>query len=139
MVDLEELLRRSDFITVHCPLTDETHHLLSYDQLALVKDVVLVNTARGPIVHEQALVEAVKAGRVWAAALDVQEEEPPPPGSELYKLDNIILTPHISAVSLEAQRDLYRIVVEICSDVVQGRIPEWVQNRDVLDHLRPAR
>ena len=138
MVELDELLKQSDFITIHCPLTDETRHLLGPDQFALMKDVVLANTARGPILNEQALAEAAKDGKVWAAGLDVQEVEPPPESSELWKLDNIILTPHISANSTEAQEDLYRIVVEICSDVVQGRVPQWVQNRDVLDHLKPV-
>ena len=137
MVDLEELLERSDFISVHSPLTEETHHLLSWDEFARCKPgLVLVNTARGPIVHEEPLVQALRDGRVWAAGLDVTEQEPLPPDSPLLGLDNVILTPHISANSPEAREDLYRLVCEISIDVVQGRIPQWVVNPEVLDSLR---
>ena len=137
MVDLDELLDRSDFISVHSPLTEETHHLLSWDEFARCKPgLVLVNTARGPIVHEEPLVQALRDGRVWAAGLDVTEQEPLPPDSPLLQLDNVILTPHISANSPEAREDLYRLVCEISTDVVQGRIPQWVVNPEVLDSLR---
>ena len=137
LVSLEELLRRSDFITVHCPLTDETHHLLSFEQFAMAKEgLILVNTARGPIVHEEALVKALEDGRVWAAGLDVTEEEPLPADSPLFRFDNVILTPHISANSPEAREDLYRLICEVSSEVVQGRIPPFVVNPEVLDHLR---
>jgi D-3-phosphoglycerate dehydrogenase / 2-oxoglutarate reductase len=139
LVSLEELLRRSDFITVHCPLTDETHHLLSFEQFAMAKEgLILVNTARGPIVHEEALIGALEVGRVWAVGLDVTEQEPLPADSPLYRFDNVILTPHISANSPEAREDLYRLICEVSSDVVQGRIPPFVVNPEVLDHLRPA-
>lgn len=137
MVSLEELLRRSDFISIHCPLTDETHHLLSFEQFAMAKEgLILVNTARGPIVQEEALVAALEEGRVWAAGLDVTEQEPLPADSPLYRFDNVILTPHIAANSPEAREDLYRLVCEVSSDVVQGRIPPFVVNPEVLDHLR---
>jgi len=139
LVSLYELLTHADFLTIHCPLTEETHHMLSWDEFATIKPgLILVNTARGPIVHEEPLVEALRDGRVWAAGLDVTEEEPLPPDSPLLELDNVILTPHIAANSPEAQEDLYRLICEISADVVQGRIPRFVVNPEVLDHLRPA-
>ncbi|MBC7235347.1 MAG: C-terminal binding protein [Chloroflexi bacterium] len=137
MVDLDELLARSDFISIHCLLSDETYHLLSWDEFAKMKEgVILVNTARGPIVDENALVAALQEGRVWAAGLDVTEQEPLPPDSPLLQMDNVILTPHVSANTPESQRDLYRLVCEISIDVIQGRIPQWVVNPEVLDHLK---
>jgi D-3-phosphoglycerate dehydrogenase len=137
LVDLDELLQRADFITIHAPLTDETYHLLSWDAFAKIKTgLVLANTARGPIVHEEALVAALEDGRVWAAGLDVTEQEPLDPASKLLQLDNVILTPHIAANSPEARRDLYRLICEVSADVVQGRIPQFVVNAQVLDHLR---
>jgi len=139
LVGLNELLERSEFISVHCPLTEETYHMLSWEQFAHVKPgLVLVNTARGPIVHEEALVKALQEGRVWAAGLDVTEREPLAPDSPLLRMDNVTLTPHISANSPEARHDLYRLICEISGDVVQGRIPRFVVNPEVLDHLRKA-
>ena len=133
LVELGELLQASDFVSIHCPLTEETRHILSWDAFARVKrGLVLVNTARGPIVHQEPLVEALKDGRVWAAGLDVTEEEPLPADSPLFQLDNVILTPHIAANSPEAREDLYRLVCEISVDVVEGRVPRFVVNPDVL-------
>ncbi len=135
--ELDELLQRSDFITIHCPLTEGTYHMLSWDQFARIKPgLVLVNTARGPIIHQEPLVEALQDGRVWSAGLDVTEQEPLPPDSPLLSLDNVILTPHISANTPKAREDLYRLICEVSIDVVQGRIPQFVVNPDVLDHLR---
>ncbi len=139
LVSLDELLQRSDFISVHCPLTEETHHLLSWKEFAAAKPgLVLVNTARGAIVHEDALVEALRGGRVWAAGLDVFEQEPLPPDSPLFALDNVILTPHISANSPEARRDLYRQVCEISVEIVQGRVPPFLVNPEVLGGMHPT-
>lgn len=137
MVGLDELLERSDFVSIHAPLTEDNYHLLSWEQFARAKPgLVVVNTARGPLIDEEALVKALEDGRVWAAGLDVTEQEPLPADSPLFSFDNVILTPHISANTPEARRDLYRVVCEICIDVVQGRIPEFVVNPEVLDHLR---
>jgi D-3-phosphoglycerate dehydrogenase len=137
LVSLEELLARADTLSIHCPLTEETFHLLSWREFAQIKPgLVLVNTARGPIVHEEPLVQALTDGRVWAAGLDVTEEEPLPADSPLLRLDNVILTPHVAANSPEARHDLYRLICEISSAVVQGQIPPFVVNPEVLDHLR---
>lgn len=137
MVSLEELLRRSEFVSIHCLLNEETHHLLSHAEFANVKPgLILVNTARGPIVHEEALIEALQDGRVWAAGLDVTEQEPLSPDSPLLHMDNVILTPHIAANSPEARVDLYRLLCVQSAEVVSGRIPPFVVNPEVLDHLR---
>jgi D-3-phosphoglycerate dehydrogenase len=138
--DLDTLLEEAHFITIHCPHTDETYHLLSEGEFARMREgVIIVNAARGPIIDEEALVDALREGRVWAAGLDVTEQEPLPPDSPLLEMDNVILTPHIAANSEAAREDLYRLVCEISADVVQGRTPEWVVNPDVLDHVRPPR
>jgi D-3-phosphoglycerate dehydrogenase len=138
LVSLEQLLRQSDFVSVHCPLTPETYHLLNDDTLALVKSgCILVNDARGAVIDEGALVRALHDGRLWAAGLDVSEQEPLPLDSPLRALDNVVLTPHVAAYSPESRIDLYAEICEVCTEVVQGRIPQTVVNREVLAHLPP--
>ncbi|NLG28684.1 MAG: C-terminal binding protein [Chloroflexi bacterium] len=133
LVSMDELLAESDFVSLHCPLDESTHHILGAEQFARIKPgAVLVNTARGPLVDEAALVEALRSGRILAAGLDVTEQEPLAPESPLLKLDNVILTPHISANSEEARADLYRLICELSIDVVQGRVPAFVVNPEVL-------
>lgn len=131
-VELDELLRGADFISIHCPLTDETHHLLSSREFGLMKEgVFLVNTSRGPIIDESALVEALRSGQVWGAGLDVFEREPLPLDSALRELDNVTLTPHVGANSEESLVDVYDIGSQIAIDVCRGRWPEWVLNPEV--------
>ena len=97
MTDLESLLSHSDFISVNCDLNPTSHHLINSDTLALMKpNAVLINTARGPIVEEAALIEALQVKRLAGAALDVFEVEPLPPESPLMKMDNVMLAPHNS-------------------------------------------
>lgn len=135
--DLDTLLARSDLLSIHCPLTDDTYHLLDARAFALMKDgVLLVNTSRGPIVEEAALVEALRAGKVWGAGLDVFEQEPLPPGSPLRALDNVILTPHVGANSEESRADLYRAGLQVAVDVQQGRWPQGVVNPEVKGRTR---
>lgn len=136
-VDLEELLRRADFISVHAPLTEKTRHLLGRREFALMKDgVFLVNTSRGPVVDEAALVEALRAGKVWGAGLDVMEQEPLLPDSPLRDLDTVTMTPHVAANSEESVEDLYRIGCRITVDLVQGIWPEEVVNPEVEGRTR---
>ncbi len=95
LVPFDELLARCYFISIHAPLTDETRHMFGRDAFAKVKPgLVLVNTARGPIVDQSALIEAVRDGRVWSAGLDVFEQEPLPLSSPLLAMDNVMLAPH---------------------------------------------
>ena len=97
MTNLEDLLSNSDFISVNCDLNPTSYHLINHDRLSLVKpNAMLINTARGPIVDEQALVEALQAKRLGGAALDVFEHEPLPAESPLMKMDNVMLAPHNS-------------------------------------------
>jgi phosphoglycerate dehydrogenase-like enzyme len=138
LVSLQELLRQSDFVSLHCPLTPETYHLLNDETLAWLKPgCILVNDARGAVIDEPALVRALQDGRLWSAGLDVSEQEPLPLDSPLRALDNVVLTPHVAAYSPESRIDLYEEICEVCTDVVQGRVPRTVVNGDVLDHLRP--
>lgn len=99
-VDLETLLRESDFISLHTVLSAETRHLINRDTLALMKpSAILVNTSRGPVVDGQALYEALKAKKIFAAALDVTDPEPLPMDSPLLELDNLVIAPHIASAS----------------------------------------
>ncbi|RPI48744.1 MAG: C-terminal binding protein, partial [Chloroflexi bacterium] len=136
-VELDELLARSDFMSIHCPLTDETHHLLGRREFDLMKgEVFLVNTSRGPIVDELALVEAFGTGRVWGAGLDVFETEPLPLTSQLRGFDNVVMTPHVGANSEESVGDLYRMGCEIALDIYHGRWPQGVVNPEVRPTAR---
>jgi D-3-phosphoglycerate dehydrogenase / 2-oxoglutarate reductase len=95
MTSLDDLLRRSDFVSLNCDLNPSSHHIMNARALALMKpSAVLINTARGPLVDEPALVEALESGRIGGAALDVYEFEPLPPASLLLKMDNVMLAPH---------------------------------------------
>ncbi|AIF68541.1 2-hydroxyacid dehydrogenase [Palaeococcus pacificus DY20341] len=116
-VELEELLKESDVVTLHVPLLDSTYHLINEERLKLMKPTaILINAARGPIIDTNALVKALKEGWIAGAGLDVFEEEPLPVGHELTKLDNVVLTPHIGASTVEAQM---RAGVEVAEKVVK--------------------
>ncbi len=115
LVELDELLKEADFISLHLPLTEETRHLISAREFELMKDgAVLINAARGGIVDEAALVEALKSGKLRCASLDVYEHEPLPEDSPLRELDNIVMTPHIGAQTVEGQR---RAGIEIATKI----------------------
>lgn len=121
VAELPEVLRGSDYITVHTPLTDETRHLISHKEFSIMKKGVrLVNCARGGIIDEAALMEAVKSGVVSGAALDVFEAEPLAADSPLLKLDNVIITPHLGASTQEAQVNVAIEVAEIIRDALLG-------------------
>jgi D-3-phosphoglycerate dehydrogenase len=137
LVSLEEVLSESDLISLHCPLTRETRNLIDEQALALMKPgACLVNTARGPIVSQEALYNALREGRLRAAALDVFESEPPPrPLPALFSLPNVIATPHCAAASPASRRDLWRIASESVAAVLEGRVPETIVNPDVVPRL----
>lgn len=122
VVELNDLFTRSDYITVHTPLTEETKHLISKEEFRLMKKGIrVINCARGGIIDELALVEAVKDGKVAGAALDVFEKEPLSADSELLKFDNIILTPHLGASTEEAQVNVAIEVAEIVRDALLNK------------------
>jgi len=134
VVELKELLQRSDYITVHTPLTEETKHMISGKEFALMKKGTrIINCARGGIIDEVALVEAIKQGRVSAAALDVFEQEPLPVDSELLKLDNVITTCHLGASTEEAQINVAVEVAECVRDYLLGRGVRNAANYPCLD------
>ena len=120
--ELKDVLEAADYITVHTPLTDETKHMISSEEFAIMKKGVrIINCARGGIIDEQALVAAIKEGKVAAAALDVFEQEPVSPDNELLKLDNVVTTPHLGASTEEAQVNVAIEVAEIVRDALLGR------------------
>ena len=118
---MEELLQRSDVISLHCPLTKENQHLINRETLAQMKPgVLLINTGRGPLVDEAALREALLSGHVAGAAVDVAEREPIPADSPLLGLDNCLITPHIAWAAREARQRLMNTVVENVRAFLQG-------------------
>jgi phosphoglycerate dehydrogenase-like enzyme len=134
-VSLEELLRLSDYVLVNCPLTPQTRGLLGKPQFALMKpDAMLINTARGPIVDESALIDALQTGQIAGAALDVFEKEPLSPDSPLAMMENVILTSHSIAWTEELFRDMGRIDCRGALAVYRGEAPDHVVNPKVLSH-----
>jgi phosphoglycerate dehydrogenase-like enzyme len=135
LVSLDELMRRSDFVLINCPLTAHTRGMVGKAQFALMKpDAVIINTARGPIVDEAALIEALQTDRIGGAALDVFEQEPLRPDSPLMTMDNVILTSHSIAWTEELFRDMGRIDCMGALAVYRGEAPNNVVNRQVLAH-----
>jgi len=124
-VSLDELYARSDFISIHVPLTDETKHMINSEAFSKMKDgVFIINVARGGVVDEKALLEALKSGKVRGAALDVFEVEPPqdPQHDELIQHPNVICTPHIGASTFEGQARVGMAVVQKIKDFLEGKI-----------------
>jgi len=117
-VSFNELLKTSDIISIHVPLTRETYHMISFKEFEMMKDgVYIVNTARGAVIDEKALYQALVSGKVAGAALDVFELEPLSPDNPLTKLDNVILTPHLAA---SAKETLERLAVAVAEKVIQA-------------------
>jgi len=131
-VDLTTLLERSDIVSVHTPLTSETHHLIGEDQLKrMKKDAILINTARGPVIQQEALVKALKEKWILGAGLDVFEEEPSTQTNPLMALDNIVLTPHTAGFSGESIDLTWRLSVEACIDLKNAYYPRSYVNKSV--------
>ena len=109
----EELFREADVLSLHCPLTDETYHLVNAERVALMKpSAILINTGRGPLVDEQALADALNSGRLYAAGLDVLTEEPPTTNNPLIGTKNCHITPHIAWATTEARERLIKTATE---------------------------
>jgi D-3-phosphoglycerate dehydrogenase / 2-oxoglutarate reductase len=132
-VALGELLAAADVVTLHAPYTKETLHLIGKKELARMKpSAYLVNTSRGKLVDSRALCEAVRAGRIGGVALDVLEEEPPNVSDPLLSLENVYFTPHLAFYSTESMTRLRTMTVRAVIDVLSGREPHSVVNREVL-------
>ena len=131
-VGLEALLAGSDFVSVHAPLNKETHHLISTNELATMKNTAfLINAARGPIIDEQALVRALEAGEIAGCALDVYENEPAV-ASALLRMPNAVLVPHIGSASTEARTRMALMVVDNLVAVLQNNVrPPNVVNPEI--------
>ncbi len=140
---VEEICKESDFITVHVPLNDQTRNLIDKAKIELMKPTVrLINCARGGIINEDALLEALQTKRVAGAALDVFSEEPLPADHPFRKLDNVVLTPHLGASTSEAQEGVAKEVAEQIVDALSGRIIRNAVNAPsvdpaILEQLRP--
>lgn len=128
VASLDELLRQSDFVSLHTPLTAETRHLINADTLAKMKpSAVLVNTSRGPVVDQNALYQALKSGQIFAAALDVTDPEPLPMDNPLHTLDNLIIAPHIASASKHTRSQMSLLAAENLIAGLKGeRLPNCV-------------
>ena len=136
-VELDELLRRSDFVSIHVPLTPQTRGLIGERELKLMKPTaILVNTSRGPVVDEAALARALKERWIAAAGLDVFEKEPLPMDSPLLELDNVVLTPHIASASYDTRAKMAELAATGIVKVLKGEEPENLFNKDVVK-VRP--
>jgi phosphoglycerate dehydrogenase-like enzyme len=128
---LKELLAQADFVSIHTPLSPETHHLIGAAELARMKtSAYLINCARGPIVDQQALLRALHSGRLAGAALDVLDEEPPSPGllRELLAFPMVLVTPHLAWYSEESVADRQRLAAETIAQALRGQRPACVVN-----------
>ncbi|MCM8815903.1 MAG: D-glycerate dehydrogenase [Candidatus Omnitrophica bacterium] len=131
-VNFETLLKESDFISIHVPLLPETHHLIGEKEFSMMKKTaILINTSRGPVVDEKALVDALKKGKIWGAGLDVYENEPiiEP---ELLTLKNVVLLPHIGSATVETRTKMALMAAENILAFFRGEIPPNIVNPEVL-------
>lgn len=136
-VSLEELLKASDFVTIHTPLTETTRHLMNEERLGLMKPTAyLINTSRGGTVDERALVKALKEGWIEGAALDVYEKEPVDDDNPLFDLDNVLMVPHIGSATREARSRMAEITATNLLNVLRGEPPlHWVNPE--VEKIRP--
>ncbi|WP_227763766.1 2-hydroxyacid dehydrogenase [Zhaonella formicivorans] len=131
-VDMETLLKEADFVSLHVPLMPETKHLIGEKELKMMKkSAILINTSRGPVVDELALVKALKEGEIWGAGLDVYEWEPEmAPG--LAELDNVVVCPHIASATYETRTKMGMMAVENLLAGLRGEVPPNCLNPEVL-------
>jgi phosphoglycerate dehydrogenase-like enzyme len=133
-VSLEELLRNSDIISLNASLNPENYHMLSFKEFSLMKEgIILVNTARGELIDEEALLDALEKGKVAGVGLDVVEGEPIDKNHPLLRFENVVITPHTSAYTYECLRAMGENVVCDVERVFKGEIPEEVINKEVLE------
>lgn len=133
-VPLDEIFRQSDAISIHVPYTEQTHHMVNRERLALMKPTaVIVNTARGNIIDEDALYDALKEGKIAGAGVDVFATEPLPADSPLLTLDNAVLTPHVSSQTVESLWKIYKMAIDISADFFAGKGSPHILNQDYAD------
>lgn len=133
---LAQVLQDADFISLHTPLTPETRHLIGAAEFALMKpNAILINTSRGPVVDEEALIAALQSGQILRAGLDVTEKEPVDPDNPLLTMPNVIVTPHIASLSEWANGERRRRTAFEVAAVLTGHRPRAVWNPEVLEHL----
>jgi D-3-phosphoglycerate dehydrogenase len=138
LVDMATLLRESDFVTLHAPLTNDTRNLIGPDELALMKpEAFLINAARGPLIDEGALFIALRDGLIAGAGLDVMVDNVPSQDHPLLSLDNIIITPHVAFFSQESTLELEQRAAAAVVSVMKGEMPENLVNHAVLQHPTP--
>lgn len=134
---LDEVLRESDFLTIHTPLTAETAHLINAESLRTMKrTAILVNTGRGGLVDQAALYEALRDGVIAGAALDVTDPEPMPPDDPLLMLDNVIVTPHVASASVATRSRMAMLAAENMVRALNGEVPENTVNPEIADRWR---
>jgi D-3-phosphoglycerate dehydrogenase len=137
--DLDAVLSESDFISIHCPLNDSTRHLIGKKEFkTMKKKPLIINTSRGAIIDEVALVQALQEGLISGVGLDVLEIEPPDPQNPLLKMENVVLSPHVGFYSVESISELKRRTAKNVADVLTGVWPGSVVNRDVFGKTRAA-
>ena len=134
LVDMDTVLSESDFLNISCPLNEKTRHLVGERELKKMKPTAfLINTARGPIIDETVLHEALKERWIQGAALDVFEQEPTPPDNPLLKLDNVIVTAHAMAFTDHFLNNVWEIIARQITQLINGEMPGGVVNREVWD------
>jgi len=132
-LSLDEVLKKSDIVSIHLPLTEETHHLLNGEKLSLMKeDAILINTGRGPIVDERALTDILKENKIYGAGLDVYEYEPGIT-RELLSLRNVVLAPHIGSATYETRKNMAMLAAENIANFFRGKKPPTPVNPEVLN------
>ncbi len=137
LTDLETVLRKSDFISIHCPLNDSTRHLIGEKEFQkMERSPLLINTSRGPIVDEKSLIQALLNGLISGAGLDVLETEPPDPKNPMLKMENVLLSPHVGFYSEESISELKRRTARNVSEVLKGKWPGSVVNQGVIGKTR---
>lgn len=135
-VSLEELIRKSDIISLNASLNEKSRNMISYKEFSMMKDgVIIVNTARGELMDENALIDALKKGKVAGVGLDVMKDEPPDPNNPLLHMDNVVVTPHIAAYTYECLKGMGEKVVSDVEKVVSKEVPDEVINKEVLERL----
>lgn len=135
LVSLEDVFRQADIVSVSCPLSPQTRHLVNAERLALMKPTAyFINTARGPIVDQKALTRVLQERKIAGAGLDVLEQEPPDPNDPILKLDNVILAPHALCWTDQCFAGIGAADVRAVLEIQHGREPRGIVNRDVLKH-----